>query len=108
MGKGDVPLLSWVFSAQTLNFCRVTLYQGDEESVQPLGVHVRNDVDVRNGYDNKEIVMRIRSDVESHDKFYTDLNGFQMQERTTYSKLPMQANFYPIPSMAFVQDKNTR
>ena len=90
------------------NFHRVILYQGNGKGVQPLGVHVHNDVDVRSGYDNKEIVMRITSDVRSGDKFYTDLNGFQIQERTNYEKLPLQANFYPIPAMAYIQDGKTR
>ena len=84
------------------------LYQSSGEGVQPLGVHVHNSVDVRNYFDNREIAMRITSDVHSRDKFFTDLNGFQIQERTTYSKLPLQGNFYPMPSMAFIQDSRKR
>ena len=87
---------------------RVAVYVGDGAGTQPLGVHIRNDVDVRNKFDNKEIAMRFTSDIQSGDKFYTDLNGFQIQQRTHYDKLPLQANFYPIPSMAFIQDHNAR
>ena len=76
--------------------------------MQPLGVHIHNDVDVRNGYDNQEIAMRITSDVRSGDKFYADLNGFQIQERTNYKKLPIQANYYPVPAMAYIQDRQVR
>lgn len=42
------------------------------------------------------------------------LNTFQlifspkMQKRKTLDKIPIQANFYPLPSMAFLQDKSTR
>lgn len=36
-----------------------------------------NIVDIR-GDNNKELVMRIVSDVQSKDTFFTDLNGFQV------------------------------
>jgi len=31
-----------------------------------------------------------------------------MQKRKKLDKIPIQANFYPLPSMAFLQDKSTR
>lgn len=31
-----------------------------------------------------------------------------MQKRKTLDKIPIQANFYPLPAMAFLQDKSTR
>ena len=97
------------FIQQPFNvFCRISVYHGDGEGVQAYGLHVRNVVDVRKGFKNQEIAMRIVSDIQSGDKFYTDLNGFQMQERTTYSKLPLQGNFYPMPTMAFIQDSHKR
>uniref|UniRef100_A0A2D4LTR4 Glycosyl hydrolase family 38 C-terminal domain-containing protein n=1 Tax=Micrurus spixii TaxID=129469 RepID=A0A2D4LTR4_9SAUR len=52
--------------------------------------------------------MRISSDIESHNKFYTDLNGYQIQPRQTMSKLPLQANFYPMTTMAYIQDSKIR
>jgi len=71
-------------------------------------VDIQNKVDIKNLV-NKELVMRIKSSVKnSNREFYTDLNGFQMQKRKTLDKIPIQANFYPLPSMAFLQDKSTR
>ena len=32
----------------------------------------------------------------------------QMIKRRRYSKLPLQANFYPVASMMYIQDKQTR
>ena len=52
--------------------------------------------------------MRFLSSVDEKKVFYTDLNGFQLTRRKTYSKLPMQGNFYPMPSMAVLQDANHR
>ena len=31
-----------------------------------------------------------------------------MIKRKRYDKLPLQANFYPVPSMAYIQDKSSR
>ncbi|XP_049907620.1 alpha-mannosidase 2 isoform X2 [Epinephelus moara] len=52
--------------------------------------------------------MRLISNVASSNRFFTDLNSFQMQQRRTLSKLPLQANFYPMSSAAFLQDSTSR
>ena len=57
---------------------------------------------------NQELIMRINSGVQSGDLFFTDLNGFQMVKRKRYAKLPLQANYYPIPSMSYIQDDTSR
>ena len=57
---------------------------------------------------NQELVMRINTDLNTKDLFFTDLNGFQMIKRKRFSKLPLQANYYPIPSMAYIQDETSR
>lgn len=87
-------------------------------------------VDIRSEV-NRELVMRLVSDVSNGNRFYTDLNGFQvcevmllapptcllliadwlsvqMQQRRSLSKLPTQANFFPMSSAAFVQDSTSR
>lgn len=84
------------------------MHAGTGAGVDPLGIHICNFVDVRSNMDNQELAMRINSEVRSGSKFYTDLNGFQIQPRTTYDKIPLQANYYPMPSTAFIQDQNTR
>ena len=53
--------------------------------------------------------MRFRTSVDNEDTvFYSDLNGFQLIRRRTYSKLPLQANFYPMPTTAMIQDDDRR
>ncbi|XP_077318426.1 alpha-mannosidase 2 [Lithobates pipiens] len=64
---------------------------------------ITNIVDIR-GESNREIVMRISSDINSQNRFYSDLNGYQIQPRQTLNKLPLQANVYPMSTMAYIQD----
>ncbi|KAK2887836.1 alpha-mannosidase 2 isoform X1 [Channa argus] len=70
-------------------------------------LEISNMVDVRSEV-NQELVMRVISDVANGNRFYTDLNGFQMQQRRTLPKLPLQANFYPMTSASFLQDSTSR
>jgi len=68
---------------------------------------VWNVVDIRET-SNYELAMHFESDVKNDRTFYTDLNGFQFIKRKTYDKLPIQANVYPMPTGAFLQDKSMR
>ena len=52
--------------------------------------------------------MRFNTDLKSGDTFFTDLNGFQTMKRKRFTKLPLQANYYPIPSMSYLQDDSSR
>uniref|UniRef100_A0A4W6EHL7 Alpha-mannosidase n=1 Tax=Lates calcarifer TaxID=8187 RepID=A0A4W6EHL7_LATCA len=72
-----------------------------------LSIDITTMVDIRD-QTNKELAMRLVTDIQSGDVFYTDLNGFQMQPRRHYLKLPLQANFYPMPSQAYIQDSHHR
>uniref|UniRef100_A0A6Q2YRW6 Alpha-mannosidase n=1 Tax=Esox lucius TaxID=8010 RepID=A0A6Q2YRW6_ESOLU len=72
-----------------------------------LSLDVTIMVDIRE-QSNKELAMRLVTDIQSDDTFYTDLNGFQMQPRRHFLKLPLQANFYPMPSQAYIQDSQYR
>ncbi|XP_039628976.1 alpha-mannosidase 2x [Polypterus senegalus] len=75
--------------------------------VDGLSVDVTTMVDIRDQV-NKELAMRITSDIQSDGVFFTDLNGFQIQPRRYLQKLPLQANFYPMPTMAYIQDSQHR
>uniref|UniRef100_A0AAX7VKS8 Alpha-mannosidase n=1 Tax=Astatotilapia calliptera TaxID=8154 RepID=A0AAX7VKS8_ASTCA len=75
--------------------------------VDGLSIDITTMVDIRD-QTNKELAMRLVTDIQSGEVFYTDLNGFQMQPRQHYLKLPLQANFYPMPSQAYIQDGNYR
>ncbi|KAF5927300.1 hypothetical protein HPG69_017777 [Diceros bicornis minor] len=75
--------------------------------VEGLSLDVSSLVDIRD-YVNKELALRIHTDIVSQGTFFTDLNGFQVQSRRYLKKLPLQANFYPMPVMAYIQDAQNR
>lgn len=57
-------------------------------------------------FNDRELIARYRTDVDNKRIFYSDLNGFQMSRRETYDKIPLQGNYYPMPSLAFIQGSN--
>ncbi|XP_064336664.1 alpha-mannosidase 2x isoform X3 [Camelus dromedarius] len=75
--------------------------------VEGLSLDVSLLVDIRD-YVNKELALRIQTYIHSQGTFFTDLNGFQVQPRRYLKKLPLQANFYPMPVMAYLQDAQNR
>lgn len=48
--------------------------------LEGLSVEICNTVDIR-GETNREIAMRITSDLNSKDRFFTDLNGYQVGQQ---------------------------
>lgn len=68
---------------------------------------IRNLVDI-GVQDNMEIVMRLQTQIDSGETFYTDLNGLQIIKRRRLEKLPLQGNYYPVPSAIFIEDANMR
>uniref|UniRef100_A0A8C5X9T2 Alpha-mannosidase n=1 Tax=Malurus cyaneus samueli TaxID=2593467 RepID=A0A8C5X9T2_9PASS len=77
------------------------------QGLEGQSLEVSNIVDIRGEY-NRELAMRISSDINSQKRFYSDLNGYQIQPRLTMSKLPIQANIYPMTTMAYIQDVGVR
>ncbi|CAF3632237.1 unnamed protein product [Rotaria sordida] len=55
-----------------------------------------------------ELALRFSTGIKNGAEFFTDLNGFQMIRRTTYGKLPLQGNVYPMPTMAYIEDNFMR
>ncbi|XP_078438992.1 golgi alpha-mannosidase II [Wolffia australiana] len=54
-------------------------------------------------FNDKELICRFKTSVDSGEVFHTDLNGFQTSRRETYQKIPLQGNYYPMPALAFLQ-----
>ena len=67
-------------------------------------LRVTNHVNLKNAVPNNELIMRVRTDIDSKDIFYTDSNAFEMVKRKRLAKLPIQGNYYPMPMAAFIED----
>nr|XP_006627077.1 PREDICTED: alpha-mannosidase 2 [Lepisosteus oculatus]XP_015193543.1 PREDICTED: alpha-mannosidase 2 [Lepisosteus oculatus] len=99
------PVISEVTSSYHHFTHSLRLY--NVQGVEGQSVEISNIVDIRGEF-NREIAMRITSDLNSSNRFYTDLNGYQIQPRRTMTKLPLQANFYPMTTMTYIQDDTIR
>jgi len=100
-------ILSYVEVHQPWNVHVVSLK--NSPGVDGTGLQIENIVSLTGeAYNNVEIAMRVSSNVDSGETFFTDLNGFQMIRRKRYSKLPLQANWYPLPSMGYIEDSVSR
>ncbi|XP_031284235.1 alpha-mannosidase 2 [Pistacia vera] len=82
------------------------IYNGDN-TIQEFVIEKEYHVELL-GYDfnDKELIVRYKTDIDNSRIFYSDLNGFQMSRRETYDKIPLQGNYYPMPSLAFMQGSN--
>ncbi|XP_050542919.1 alpha-mannosidase 2 isoform X2 [Daktulosphaira vitifoliae] len=70
-------------------------------------IEIKNLVDIRHQM-NYELAMRVTSEIDNNNIFYTDLNGFQIIKRKYFEKLPIQGNFYPMSSAMYIEDNIAR
>uniref|UniRef100_A0A7E4UUM6 Glyco_hydro_38C domain-containing protein n=1 Tax=Panagrellus redivivus TaxID=6233 RepID=A0A7E4UUM6_PANRE len=70
-------------------------------------LNIRNLVDIRS-QGNFEAAMRLKTGIVENDRFYTELNGYQLIRRKHFAKLPLQAHFFPMPGAAFIEDSAHR
>ncbi|CEF61124.1 Alpha-mannosidase 2x [Strongyloides ratti] len=80
----------------------------------PHYIDINNVIDLNNEKEI-EIVMKIKTNNGKNDEiiknknvFFTDLNGYQIIKRKRLDKLPIQGNFYPMPSIIYIEDTNKR
>lgn len=84
------------------------IYSGDN-TIQQFLIEKEYHVELNDGHFNdRELIVRYKTDFDNRRVFYTDLNGFQMSRRETYDKIPLQGNYYPMPSLAYMQGLDGR
>lgn len=82
------------------------IYNGDS-TIQEFIIEKEYHVElIGSDFDDRELIVRYKTDINNKRIFYSDLNGFQMSRRETYDKIPLQGNYYPMPSLAFMQGSN--
>lgn len=89
----------------------VAIYHVENSSISDA-IQIENTVDFENTPKNREteLFMRIISNVQNNEppEFYTDLNGFSTQKRVKVERIALEGNYFPITSMAYIQDENIR
>ncbi|KAL3939558.1 MAG: hypothetical protein SGBAC_005745 [Bacillariaceae sp.] len=58
--------------------------------------------------DNQEWLVRFSTDIENKGIFHTDLNGFTFDTHYHRTDLPVQAQIYPMPTLASIEDSKQR
>ncbi|CEF62357.1 Alpha-mannosidase 2x [Strongyloides ratti] len=85
----------------------INLYHTYEINKFDKSISIQNSIDISSLKDF-ELVMKFNTSINNRDIFYTDLNGFQIIKRRYLPEMPIQGNFYPFPSMMYIEDKNKR
>ncbi|KAG5876746.1 hypothetical protein JTB14_033078 [Gonioctena quinquepunctata] len=98
-------ILSSVFLQLPYVHHSTTLY--NTTGADGLGIEIQNVVDIENT-SNFELAMRLSTNINSGENFFTDVNGYQIVRRKRFTKLPLQANYYPMPTTAYIEDENLR
>ncbi|KAJ6801340.1 alpha-mannosidase 2 [Iris pallida] len=97
----SIPKTAW---AKTPISHSTRLYIG-EKILQELLIEKEYHVELLgHEFNDRELIVRFKTDIDNKKVFYSDMNGFQMSRRETYGKIPLQGNYYPMPSLAFLQD----
>ncbi|KAI5643207.1 alpha mannosidase middle domain-containing protein [Phthorimaea operculella] len=106
-GMYKASLYTSLESAKTVELA-LTVSVYNNPSLPQAEVHVSNTLLIDPAVDDIELAMRLATRVANQDTFYTDLNGMQMIKRRYFEKLPLQANFYPLPAATYIQDETHR
>lgn len=80
----------------------------DNPSLPQTEVEISNTFLIDPQVNDLELAMRFSTSIKNKDTFYTDLNGMQMIKRRYFEKLPLQANFYPLPAATYIEDSDAR
>lgn len=83
-----------------------------EDGYLSEAIYLRNVIDFETPPKNREteMFMRLQTDILNGDppEFYTDLNGHQMIKRTKIERIGIEGNYFPITTMAYIQDNAHR
>uniref|UniRef100_A0AC35UAH3 Alpha-mannosidase n=1 Tax=Rhabditophanes sp. KR3021 TaxID=114890 RepID=A0AC35UAH3_9BILA len=85
----------------------INLMQKYEIYADKDGIYLENIIDITNKTEI-EVIMHLATDIKSGSTFYTDLNAYQMIKRKRLDSLPIQGNYYPMPSTILIEDTKQR
>lgn len=89
----------------------LTIYNADDYALG-RAIKMVNMVDFGRPPINREteLFIRFQTDIENGNppEFYSDQNGYQYQKRVKIQKLGIEGNYYPMTTMAWMQDEESR
>lgn len=114
LSKPDVSVSSGpVFSQVTVSYKsgfrqKWTLYHGDDMNGQALYITQEITLGLDPHLIESEVILRFETDIDNRDIFFTDQNGFQLIGRKNNKDRPIETNYYPITTMAVLEDRTKR
>lgn len=104
--SSEITVIYGVFLVHTVRIYHV------EDSTLSDSIYIENEIDFEAPPKNREteLFMRLISDIQNGDppEFYSDSNGFQMQKRVKIDRIGIEGNYFPITTMAYIQDEAAR
>lgn len=104
------PLSSEITVIHSVITHTVKLYH--HKGIESKGLYVENVVDFErtDEYRQMEMFMRLSTGINNGNPavIYTDSNGFQIQKRVTVKQAGIESNYYPVTTMAYIEDENHR
>lgn len=98
----------WRFFNHTVKLCKLPNVKPSRHTEQhPVQISIENSVNMNMVSPDADLAMRITSSVRSRDIFFTDLNSLQLARRQRFPGR-ISSNFYPMTSLAFIEDKDWR
>lgn len=89
----------------------VTIFLAENSSLSEA-IMIENTIDFELPPKNREteMFMRVVSDIQNGEppEFYTDSNGFSMQRRIKVERIGIEGNYFPMTTMAYIQDSSVR
>jgi len=92
-------------------FHKTIIFHGDRVLAEVIRMETFLDMGPPPEHRDREFFIRFKTDVRSGNataEFYTDQNGFQMIRRKSLNHLGPEANYYPVTSAAYIQDRRQR
>uniref|UniRef100_A0AC34Q5P7 Alpha-mannosidase n=1 Tax=Panagrolaimus sp. JU765 TaxID=591449 RepID=A0AC34Q5P7_9BILA len=117
MHKGQLPSQSFTpfyivgpLTSKSITRTSASLFQtaivDNGNSISDFAVHLelfsnQGDMDITQ-------IMEVKTNIVSHDEFYTDINGLYFLKRSFDTNVLFEGNFYPVASSLFIEDQYSR
>jgi alpha-mannosidase II len=103
------PLFSQLKVAYKSGFIQKwTLY--NTVDIQRMGLYLTQEItlEIEPNLVESEVILRFKTDIDNKDIFFTDQNGFQLIGRKNDRSRLIESNYYPMSTMAIIEDNRKR